>query len=72
MKKKTHKKRDYYRQLSDILSSYERYQYDPIPLSWVSDRISWCWKFRKITEEQMAELCERITRIFNEGIIEYR
>lgn len=33
---------------------------------WIVDRISWCWKWRKITKEQMEELAERVIR-YNRG-----
>lgn len=60
------KRRDYYNELDAIISRYENFKpvmenpYD------VADKIAWCWKFRKITEEQMDDLAERMTRIFDE------
>lgn len=30
----------------------------------VADTIAWLWKFRHISEEQMTEMTERATRIF--------
>lgn len=31
---------------------------------WCTDRISWAYKFKKITEQQMEELCERMVELF--------
>lgn len=56
---------DYYREIDQAIKSYEEHrQFHPRTLSWLSDRIDWCWKWRKITEEQCDELCNRMVEIF--------
>ena len=41
--------------LEKIDSSHPRYAVDT---AWVSDRITWAYKFRKISKSQMEELCD--------------
>ena len=56
----------YYEEINKALSSYEEYKaYHPYKLEWITDRIDWCWKWRKITEEQKNELCDRVISIFD-------
>jgi hypothetical protein len=47
------------------LKRLEEGRYALRPIEWVADRIAWCWKWRKITEEEMNELTERVIR-YNE------
>lgn len=59
------KKKDYYSEIDKVLQSFENYQpYHEKSMDWISDRIVWCWKWRKISKEQMVELAERATTIF--------
>ena len=54
----------FYNEIDKALFSYENYRpYHPRKIEWISDRISWCWKWRKITKEQMEELCDRVIKI---------
>lgn len=54
------KEYDYYSQIDDALKSYEEYKpYHQYKIDWICDRIDWCWKWRKITKEQMEELADR-------------
>lgn len=63
------KQRDYYKEIDDVLTSYEYYKsYHPHDMDWATNRIDWCWRWRKITEEQMKELADRATLIFEKGI----
>ena len=58
----------YYNEIDKVLKSYENYApYHDRYMDWVANRIDWCWKWRKITKEQMEELAERATKIFEEG-----
>lgn len=60
-------KKNYYEEIDEVLKSYEEYKsYHPKTVMWAADRINWCWKFRKITEEQVEELADRATEIFKE------
>lgn len=54
----------FYNEIDEALQSYENYKpYHIHDIDWISNRISWCWKWRKITKEQMEELCERAIKI---------
>ena len=58
----------FYSEIDKALHSYENYKpYHQHKIEWISDRISWCWKWRKITKEQMEELCDRMIKVL-EGI----
>ena len=64
------KERDYYAEIDKALKSHEEFK--PCrdkSMEWVADRIDWCWKFRKITREQMEELADRATWVFEREYI---
>ena len=62
--------KDYYNEIDKALLRYEHHMnYKTKTMDWVADRIAWCWKFRKITEEQMEELAARATKIFKERLL---
>lgn len=51
----------FYDEIDKALQSYENYRpYHTRKIEWISNRICWCWKWRKITKEQMEELCDRV------------
>ena len=59
----------YYKEIDKVLKTYEEYKaYHDRDIDWAANRIDWCWKWKKITEEQMEELADRATLIFEEGI----
>ena len=55
----------YYNEINTALKSYEEYKscHDKT-MEWIANRIEWCWKWKKITKEQMEELADRATAIF--------
>ena len=54
----------FYDEIDKALQSYEDYKpYHTRKIEWISDRICWCWKWRKITKEQMEELCDRVIKV---------
>ena len=54
----------YYQQLDKALKSYEEFRpYHQYSIDWICDRITWCWKWKKITQEQMEEFALRATNI---------
>lgn len=54
----------FYNEINNALFSYENCKpYHRYRIEWISDRISWCWKWRKITKEQMGELCDRVLKV---------
>lgn len=59
----------YYKEIDEALKSYEENKpFHPKKMEWISNRITWCWKWRKITREQMEELADRATVIFKGGV----
>ena len=60
--------RNYYAEINEVVSEYENGKpWHTKDISWAADRVDWCWKWRKITKEQMEELADRITTIFKGG-----
>lgn len=57
---------DYYKEIDEALCRYETYMPYTKTIDWIANRIDWCWKFKKITEDQMAELADRTTAILKE------
>ena len=54
----------FYDEIDKALQSYEDYKpYHTRKIEWISDRICWCWKWKKITREQMEELCDRVIKV---------
>lgn len=57
--------RDFYTEINKVVSEYEDGKpWHTRDINWATDRVAWCWKWRKITKEQMEELADRITAIF--------
>lgn len=56
----------FYKEIDSRLRTCEasRNRYTFFELSKIADRIDWCWKFRKITKEQMEELADRCSAAF--------
>lgn len=56
--------KDYYKEIDKAIRSYEEFKpYHQYSIEWITDRIDWAWKFRKITKPQMEELADRITSV---------
>ena len=54
----------FYNEIDEFLHFYDNYKpYHTRDIEWISNRISWCWKWRKITKEQMEELCDRVIKV---------
>lgn len=58
--------KDYYAEINKSLTRHEEGKYASHSLEWITDRIMWCWSWRKITEEQMRELAERTTKLWED------
>lgn len=51
----------YYLEIDKELKSYENHNsYHTKTIDWICNRIDWAWKWRKITEEEMEELTDRV------------
>ena len=60
--------KDYYEEINKELKTYEEYKsYHTKSMEWISDKICWAWKWRKITKEQMEELADRVTAYYEEN-----
>ncbi len=46
------------------ISQYENGGYVEVPMSKISDYITWAWKFRKISEREKDNFCDRMIEIF--------
>ena len=58
--------KDYYEEIDEVITRYEEHKPEfGKTMEWAANRIDWCWKFRKITKEQMEELADRATAIFD-------
>lgn len=54
----------FYSQIDKALLSYEENRpYHALNLDWICNRISWCWKWKKISAEEKDNLCERTIEI---------
>lgn len=56
--------KDYYSEIDQALTRLERGLYPIRSIDWVTERIDWCWKWRKITREQLELLCDRVIAYF--------
>ena len=56
--------RDFYGEINKVLTDYETKGRSDKNMDWAANRIDWCWKWKKITKEQMEELADRATKIF--------
>lgn len=68
MKKNRKPEKDYYAQLNRWVSQYEKPGVREVSSDTITNKICWCWKFRKITKEQMEELCNRMTEVFYDEV----
>ncbi len=60
--------KDYYREIDNALLSYENFKpYHEKTMDWITDRIDWCWKWKKITKEEMELFVDRVCKIYKEG-----
>lgn len=60
---------NYSKQLNKALSEYENFK--PVKqysIDWICNRISWCWKWKKITKEEKDNFCERIIFIMEDNL----
>lgn len=60
----------YYDQIDKALKSYEQCKpYHLMSYDQICDKIDWCWKWRKISENQMHELVDRIVYIMDNNLV---
>ena len=56
--------RNYYGEIDKAISRFENLQYPIHKASWITNRIEWCFRFGKISREQMARLANRMTAVY--------
>lgn len=49
-----------YQKIDRALKQHENYKYYERSLESIADYIDWAWKWRKITETEKDEVCDRI------------
>ena len=60
----------YYDQIDKAISSYEQFRsYHSISPYKICDKIDWCWKWRKISENQMHNLVDRIVYLMDNNLV---
>lgn len=60
----------YYDQIDKALKFYEQCKpYHSLTYDQICDKIDWCWKWRKISEDQMHELVDRIVYIMDNNLV---
>lgn len=52
--------KDWYKEINEALTRLEKGYYTTRSLDWCISHIDWAWKWRKITEQQKNELCDRV------------
>lgn len=58
-------RKDYYLKLDTIIKRFENgTDHDGQYLSKISDKIIWYWQHKYISTEEMHELCDRITNLW--------
>lgn len=64
--------KNYYKELDKRIRDFELgRQTSSSLLHAIADKIYWCNKWKKITTEQLHELCDRVTNIVENYILEY-
>lgn len=58
--------KNYYSEINQALQSYENFKpYHTYNIDWICNRIDWCWKWKKITEDEMKELTNRVCEVMD-------
>lgn len=58
--------RDWYAEIDKKLAAVEAGKLGEETLNRCADHITWCWKWRKITREQMESLAERVIKLWED------
>ena len=56
--------KDWYSILNKAIKEYENFRpYPQHTIDWITDKIDWCWKWRKINQSQLEELTDCIIKV---------
>ena len=53
-----------YKKIDRVLRQHEKYGYAERSLDSLASYIDWAWKWRKISEKEKDEVCDRIIALF--------
>ena len=56
-----------YEKIDRALRQHERGKYCERSLESIVDYIDWAWKWRKLTEEQKDEVCDRVCALYEKS-----
>ena len=57
-----------YQKIDTVLKQHEGHKYCERSLDSIASYIDWAWKFRKITEAEKDEVCDRVCAFYDEEI----
>lgn len=57
-----------YQKIDTALKQHEKRKYCERSLDSIASYIDWAWKFRKITEAEKDEVCNRVCALYDEEI----
>ena len=58
-----------YEKIDRALKQHERHGYYERSIDSICDYIAWAWKWRKLTEAQKDEVCDRVCALYEKGVI---
>ena len=58
----------YYEEINKAIKQYEKHKPYYKTIDWICNRIDWCWKWRKITKEEMEDFVDRICAVMGSGV----
>ena len=58
-----------YEKIDKVLTQHEKYKYAERSLDSLADYIDWAHKWKKITEDETTEVCNRICALFERELI---
>jgi len=57
-----------YQKIDRVLKQHENHKYAERSLDSIASYIDWAWKWRKISEKEKNEVCDRICILFKEEL----
>lgn len=58
--------KNYYQEINSALLFYEENKpYHTRDTEWICNGIDWCWKFRRIANDEMEELADRVCKVLD-------
>ena len=57
-----------YQKIDRVLKQHENHKYAERSLESIANYIDWAWKWRKLSEKEKDEVCDRICVLFEEEL----